>query len=200
MSHPERPMNAVKLLGEIAKCIFAYDTVEAIAQDVFARLREYLDLDLFISYLVTDDHEHLRLAASAGLTQEQAKAIATLRFNEGVCGTVAARQEGIVLHHVQASDDPITSFVRDLGARAYICHPLRSRLQPGTPHVGHASARRGTFARTCSRAYGSTGLTRWRAKPASRARCLSASCPKPVIAIRYGSPSVASVRTARARS
>src|SRR5512133_3898444 len=114
----------IALLADIATRLLMHDRPEEIAQHVFASLAEHLDLDFFVNYLVSRDGSHLELLSSAGLETQQTASIRTLRFNQAVCGTVAARRERIVVGHVQASSDAMSAQVRRFGARAYACHPL----------------------------------------------------------------------------
>jgi len=83
-----------------------------------------LNCDTFLAYLIEDGSSHLRLHASAGLTDASRAEAARLAPGQGIAGKVAIHGRRIVLDSVQSSQDPASQMVRCLGLRAYACHPL----------------------------------------------------------------------------
>ena len=90
--------------------------------ELFALIAEELRLDVFFNYRL--DGEVLTLVAHGGLTDEEAASGAQLAVGQAVCGCAARQRRPIQAFGIQASDDPLTDFVRMLGIDAYACTPL----------------------------------------------------------------------------
>lgn len=116
------PRRQLRLLGEAADRMLAAEDPAAMVEDLFALISDELRLDVFFNYRL--DPDGLTLVAHAGLTEAEAAAGARLAVGQAVCGFAAKERRPIQAFRVQASDDPLTGFVRDLGIDAYACTPL----------------------------------------------------------------------------
>ncbi len=116
------PRRHLFLLGEAADRLLAADDPAIMVDDLFALIARELRLDVFFNYRVEGDA--LVLAAHGGLTEAEAQAGARLAIGEAVCGCAALERRPIEAFGVQASQDPMTAFVRNLGIDAYACTPL----------------------------------------------------------------------------
>lgn len=105
-----------------AELVVAQDPRDLIAH-LFAQSRDALGLDVFFNYLMGDDGR-LHLAASHGITPEQAREGDTLALGSAVCGIVARERRACHVADVQQSDDPQHAFIRAIGLCSYACHPL----------------------------------------------------------------------------
>ncbi len=116
------PRRQLRLLGEAADKMLAANDPAAMVEDLFALIADELRLDVFFNYRL--DADGLMLVAHAGLTEAEAAAGKRLEVGQAVCGYAAQERRPIEAFAVQASDDPLTGFVRDLGIDAYACTPL----------------------------------------------------------------------------
>lgn len=116
------PRRQLRLLGEAADQMLAADDPAAMVEDLFALIADELRLDVFFNYRL--DPDGLTLVAHAGLSEAEATAGAHLEVGQAVCGYAAQQRRPIQAFSVQASCDPLTTFVRDLGIDAYACTPL----------------------------------------------------------------------------
>jgi signal transduction histidine kinase len=111
------------LLEAAAVLLMAHDPVAMLAQ-VFDKIAAHLKLDVFFNYMVTDSGKALRLTSWAGITDETARELADLAFGQALCGSVAQLRKPCTAAFVQESPDPAAQLIRQLGIRAYACHPL----------------------------------------------------------------------------
>ncbi len=116
------PRRHLRLLGEAADRLLAAEDAAAMVNDLFALIAQELRLDVFFNYRL--DGDMLVLAAHGGLTDAEAAAGATLAVGQAVCGCAARDRRAVEAFAIQASDDPMVAFVRDLGIDAYACTPL----------------------------------------------------------------------------
>jgi GAF domain-containing protein/anti-sigma regulatory factor (Ser/Thr protein kinase) len=117
----------LELLSWTAGRLLAADEPQAIVEELCLRVLEFLDCQVFINFLVIPGEQRMRLNASAGLSEETARAIEYLDFGEAVSGWVAVTGLCRIEEAILDSDDAITDLVRPMGIRAYACHPLLSR-------------------------------------------------------------------------
>jgi len=116
------PRRYLGLVGGVAERLLAAHDPAAMVDELFALIRDELQLDVFFNYRRSGDR--LVLEASGGLTEAEAAAAATLALGEAVCGCVARDAQPRHMVAVQASDEPLAAFVRGMGIDAYVCTPL----------------------------------------------------------------------------
>lgn len=119
---PAMPGRYLALIAEVAEQLLAAEDAAAMVDSLFALIRRELRLDAFFNYRLED--ERLVLEAHAGLTDAQAGAGAVLALGQAVCGCAARDRRRVHVTAVQASDDPLVAFVKDVGLDAYVCTPL----------------------------------------------------------------------------
>ncbi|MGE5359885.1 MAG: PAS domain S-box protein [Bacteroidales bacterium] len=122
---PDARLDRLSLLADVATRLLMDEQPEAVAPDVYGLLAAHLDLDLFLNYVV--DGDALRLASSEGVPEDIRERIARLSFGEAVCGAVALQRRPVIAERVHESSDHVFGILRDLGVRAYACHPLIAR-------------------------------------------------------------------------
>lgn len=134
------PRRYLTILAEAAERLLAAGDPAAMVDSLFALIRDELRLDVFFNYRLEGDALHLE--AHAGLTEVQAMAGARLRLGQAVCGCVARDRQRVHATAIQASDDPMLAFVRDVGLDAYACTPLiHDRTLLGTLGFGRRWSR-----------------------------------------------------------
>jgi hypothetical protein len=115
----------LELIGSIAGNLLIGDgDPDALVRDAFERLSEHLGLEVYVNYLIDEEHQGLRLQACAGIDDEAVERLRWLDFGQAVCGTVARDGRRRVVEHVLDSEEPITEFIRSIGIRAYACQAL----------------------------------------------------------------------------
>jgi PAS domain S-box-containing protein len=126
----------IKLLYETVKELLLSTQPLTLIDTLFQNLKDSLDLDLYLNYIVVAEEEsakaepsQLRLASYSGIDPEIARNIEYLAFNQAICGTAAQKRQQIVESDVQQSDNPKAALIRDLGVTAYSSQPLISRGQ-----------------------------------------------------------------------
>src|SRR5215470_190239 len=68
----------------------------------------------------------LRLVFVHGIPSEYLEAAQSLELGQEYCGTVAATCQPLVADRQRIASDPNGGLVRDLGATAYACYPLKA--------------------------------------------------------------------------
>jgi PAS domain S-box-containing protein len=115
----------LRLLSESAGHLLTTTDPVRMVRELFERVREYLQLDLCLHYLVDPTGQQLRLASCTGLPAELSEQVSTLQFEEGLGDLMAELQEPLILTDLQRSPDARTELLRSLGMRAGTCNPLR---------------------------------------------------------------------------
>ncbi|UBF23819.1 response regulator [Kovacikia minuta CCNUW1] len=91
---------------------------------LFEKLKEPLELDVYLNYLINDDCNQLHLASYGGISESVAQQIEWLEYGQAVCGTVAQQRDQIICATISISSDPKAELIRSLGITAYACQPL----------------------------------------------------------------------------
>jgi signal transduction histidine kinase len=113
------------LLAATANDLLTHSEPAEFLKLLFDRLAAYCGLEVCFSYRVVGDR--LQLAFASGVSERVRKQIEWLDFGQAVCGTVAQRQSPITAEHIQANQEPMTTWVRSMAVQAYCCHPLIAR-------------------------------------------------------------------------
>ncbi|HEY2747642.1 MAG TPA: response regulator, partial [Polyangia bacterium] len=111
------------LLSDTANQLLTGRRPHELLDELFARLTEHLDLDVYAYRQVDEDLASLRLRAWGGLEGVAADELRVVRFGEGLAGTVAeARRRRIV--DAKAPADERAETIDPLGVSACVCFPL----------------------------------------------------------------------------
>ncbi len=115
------------LLLSLARRILESPAVDAkLSKDVFEMIREPLESDILFNYKLTSNGD-LELLAEVGVPDELKPAAARLNIGQAFCGNVAANKEALAANKERICSDAAGSFVLQMGATAYACHPLFGR-------------------------------------------------------------------------
>lgn len=123
-----RRNQGLRLLNQASAELLTSNDPQQMIERLFARVSDYLGADLFFNHMVDgsepDGVPLLRLEAAGGVSESARQAFASVHIGESICGTSAQDQSVVYVPDVQRSDEPIASYVYDLGVRAYVCLPL----------------------------------------------------------------------------
>ena len=142
------------LLYDAVKDLLLSDQPLALIETLFQRLKDLLQLDLYLNYIVENqpsnaEPEQMRLASYWGIAPEIANDIEYLAFGQAICGTTAQERQQIVKSDVQHSDSPKAALIRSMGVTAYSSQPLISQGQLfGTLSFGSYRRTQFTLAET----------------------------------------------------
>ena len=112
------------LIWRCAKVLLTADNPTDMLRALFPEIREELDVDTYVNFLVDENKATLRLASCDGIPPQEVTKIQRLDYGQAICGTVAAQRTSIVATDIQRSKDPKVQLVRGYGIRAYACNPL----------------------------------------------------------------------------
>ncbi len=115
------------LLYETAGRLLASDSPQLVVNELCGKVMEYLDCHAFFNFLVDEDAGCLRLNASAGIPEDEARRIEFLEYGAAVCGCAARDACRIVAEDIPNTPDPRTDLVKSYGIKAYACHPLMAQ-------------------------------------------------------------------------
>ncbi len=113
----------LQMLYKVAGKLLASERPQNIVDELCTDVMQFLDCQSFFNYLAGSD-EILRLNAYKGIPAELLPEVESLRMGEALCGSVAQSRQRRVVGDIQSLNDPVTGFLRELGIRAYACHPL----------------------------------------------------------------------------
>lgn len=112
------------LLSKTSDAIVFKRELKLLLDLLFERLANYLNLDVYINYMVLDNKKKIHLMNYSGIDPEVVKDIQYLDFGEAVCGTVAQTQTRMVVENVHLQENPLVDVIKELGIKVYVCHPL----------------------------------------------------------------------------
>ncbi len=115
------------LLFNTANSLLSSQQPVELIDSIFQQLSTQMNLDVYFNYLVEDNSQVMRLNSYRGISQELAKEIELLNFNQAICGTVAQERQVIIIENVQLCCDSKTELIRFLGIRSYYGYPLISQ-------------------------------------------------------------------------
>ncbi len=114
----------IQLLYETTRDLLSASQPLPLIDNLFAKLKPLIGLDVYFNYLLDQDQELLHLEFYGGISEAAASAIEWLEIGQAVCGTVAEQCCQIAQFDLQHSTDLKTELVKSLGLTAYCCQPL----------------------------------------------------------------------------
>src|SRR5215467_5945488 len=90
----------------------------------FEHIRSAFGADICFNYRLDPATPHLRLVFAGGIPPEQLEAAKCLELGQAFCGSAAKGCEAVAADKQRIAYDPKGTFLRNLGATAYACHPL----------------------------------------------------------------------------
>ena len=115
------------LLAKISHLLLQDTDPDSLCRAVFEMLRVPFGIDVYFHYLISGDETHLELASSGGNNKVRAALGSKLDFGSAVCGLVARERVSHYFPEVNKLEDDVTSFIRNVGVKCYVCHPLIMR-------------------------------------------------------------------------
>ncbi|MDZ7959518.1 MAG: PAS domain S-box protein [Aulosira sp. DedQUE10] len=125
----QKHSDRLKLLSETASDLLSTEHPLELMNDLFAKLSEQMDLQLYLNYLIDtqDNRQKLRLKSWSGIDEQTVQSIEWLEIGEAVCGLVAQTHRQIIVNNVQHSTHPNTRMLCNLNITAYAAQPLIAR-------------------------------------------------------------------------
>ncbi|WP_375515813.1 PAS domain S-box protein, partial [uncultured Nostoc sp.] len=114
----------LNLLFDTANDLLSSQEPVLLIDSVYRKLRDQIEIEVYLNYLVEDNSQVMRLGSYSGISQEIAKEIEWLAVGEGVSSGVAQKRHPLAVENVQQSTDPNTELIRSLGITAYYAYPL----------------------------------------------------------------------------
>lgn len=137
------------LLYETTRDLLSSDQPLTLISSLFKKLKETLEVDVYLNYLIDHDRNQLHLVSYGGFTASEAQQVEWLEYGQTVCGAVAQQGQQIVYAAIPKSTDPKVDHLRSLGIRAYSCQPLIAQGQVlGTLAFGSRHRNQFTAAET----------------------------------------------------
>lgn len=130
---PAIPLDAKVCLNARRKAIVADMAARLLAgQDPDGELLPFLYralaaeriVDASIGFIVTEQHDGMRLGFAKGFPDAVVKRCIRLDFGQAICGTVAQTRQAMHVTNIQRTFDPLADLVRSAGISAYACEPL----------------------------------------------------------------------------
>lgn len=117
-------LKKLTLLAETANDLITKDEPKDILDTLFNSLSVHLNLDIYFNYLLIEEEQKLKLMNYQGVSADTAEKLKWLEFGQAVCGNVALYQSSMVKEDISNSSEPMVQLIKNLGIKAYACHPL----------------------------------------------------------------------------
>jgi PAS domain S-box-containing protein len=116
------------LFNATSRLLASRDPLQLI-ETLYAEAAQLVELDVYFHYVLVSEETppRLKLMAWSGIPDADAKGLEELDLGRPICGVAAARGRRIVCERLQQRRTGDTRVLRDLGVRAYVCHPLIAR-------------------------------------------------------------------------
>jgi PAS domain S-box-containing protein len=129
ISESRRAKNALQrqaMLLEVTSDLIRASEPGELARMTFEHIKSDLGAVVCTNYRVDPAGRHLRLAFVHGIPPQYLEAAQSLELGQEYCGTVAASLQPLVVDKQRIACDPNGGLVRELGATAYACYPLKA--------------------------------------------------------------------------
>lgn len=135
-----RSNECIELLYETSQCILSSAAPRQDIEQLCIKVMNFLDCQVFFNYLLENEEPMMQLNACSGVTDTQRTQLEHLPVGSAVCGCVAKTGTRIVANNIQFENCTGTEFFKEIGIRAYACHPLMADGKPiGTLGFGTRS-------------------------------------------------------------
>jgi PAS domain S-box-containing protein len=132
------------LLDATSDLIRASDLGE-LSRVTFDHVSSALDADVCTNYRLDSTGQCLKLEFGCGLPPEKLEMARLIKLGQEYCGRAAATRQPLVADRQRIASDPNGGLVRELGATAYACYPLKASGGRLLGTFAVASARREGF-------------------------------------------------------
>ena len=113
-----------RLLSKMAGRLLETDNPLSAMDELATQVMDKLACQVFLNYMADDAAGTLQLNTYAGISDEEAREIATLDYGAGICGRAACERVPVIAEDIAAVDGPMTALIKPFGLTAYACHPL----------------------------------------------------------------------------
>ncbi len=97
---------------------------ETMVKEIFPRISAHIGVDVYFNYLFDSESDQLRLHSAGGISAGLQQQLGVLGNKESICEVSAAQRQTIVLSRLDQSEDTRAQSLKQMGLRAYVCHPL----------------------------------------------------------------------------
>ncbi len=128
-SERRRADNAVQrqaMLLEVTSDLIRASEPGELGRMTFEHIRSDLGAVVCTNYRIDPVAQRLRLAFVHGIPPQYLEAAQSLELGQEYCGTAAASMQPLVADKQRIAADPNGGLVRELGATAYACYPLKA--------------------------------------------------------------------------
>jgi PAS domain S-box-containing protein len=129
ISERQRAKNALQrqaMLLEVTSDLIRACEPGELGRMTFEHIKSDLGAVVCTNYRVDPAGRRLRLAFVHGIPPQYLEAAQSLEFGQEYCGTAAASLQPLVADKQRIACDPNGGLVRELGATAYACYPLKA--------------------------------------------------------------------------
>ena len=114
------------MLLEVTSDLIRASAPDELGRMTFERVSSAFGADICFNYRLDPPGHRLRLVFARGIPPEQLEAAQSLELGQVFCGTAAGGREVVVADKQRIASDPNGGLVRELGATAYACYPLKT--------------------------------------------------------------------------
>jgi PAS domain S-box-containing protein len=114
------------LLLEVTSDLIRASGPGELGRMTFEHVKSALGAVVCTNYRLDPTGQRLRLAFVHGIPPEHLEAAQSLELGQEYCGTAAASRQPLVADKQRIASDPNGGLVRELGATAYACYPLKA--------------------------------------------------------------------------
>jgi PAS domain S-box-containing protein len=120
--HVERQAALLALTSDLSRVSALGD----LGRITFEHVSSALGAVVCTNYRLDTASQRLKLEFARGIPPEKLEAAGSLELGREYCGTVATTCRPIVANRHRIASDPNSGLVRELGATAYACYPLKA--------------------------------------------------------------------------
>src|SRR6266566_919473 len=123
---PRRHAERQALMLRITSDLIRASELGELGRMTFEHISSALGAVVCTNYRLDPAGRRLRLEYARGVPSEHLEAARSLELGQEYCGTAAASCEPLVADKQRIASDPNGGLVRELGATAYACYPLKA--------------------------------------------------------------------------
>lgn len=126
LSERKQANDRLHLLYETTRDLLATHQPMQLMHNLFGKLAQQLDLDGYYNYMVAvhQNHQMLHLKNHGGISEQDARAVEWIEFDQYLCGLVAKERRQLILNATEIAQHPKAELIRARGITAYAGQPL----------------------------------------------------------------------------
>jgi two-component system sensor kinase FixL len=114
----------IRVLHEAAAQLLSMTDPGDVIQQIYRKVGGYFGADVFLEYAIDISGVSRELVTAGGIPSDAQSRLKHVQFADAFCRSIPETKQPVRAYNVNQSDEPALQIMKELGVRAYSCHPL----------------------------------------------------------------------------